>query len=445
MTLLAVLLLFGAVCALFICSVQSGLLREHPFRVLLLAGAELLTVLTVLFRGQEFFYRTAVTVALTCLFEVLLAAPLPAKARTAALIALYAGIALLYLLIVSSWVNRLPGLIVLAVLAAAALLVRGLSPLLMLLPPLLALSGILLLCLSMREHTDGRYHRMWGDRSDGRLVRSLDPMAYVGVYTMPNRNGANTLFRDTLDVTDLDRYIHARRRGDIPHLSMIQIFLAAYCRTIAEYPALNRFIAGEKIYSRDGNIIFNMTIKKKMTIDGGETSVKLHLSPDETLYTISEKLDAVFREGKEEEDSDFDRTAAIVRLIPGLLKKFTIWFLKTLDYFGLIPAFLLEVSPFHGSIYFTSMASLGIPPVFHHLYDFGNLPVFLCMGEKYKKPVLQDDGSVEIRKFMDFTVNSDERICDGFYYSRAFKALKRFLLHPELLETPPETVRRDIP
>ena len=102
MTLLAVLLLFGAVCALFICSVQSGLLREHSFRVLLLAGAELLTVLIVLFRGQEFFYRTAVTVAFTCLFEVLLAAPLPAKARTAALIALYAGIALLYLLIASS-------------------------------------------------------------------------------------------------------------------------------------------------------------------------------------------------------------------------------------------------------------------------------------------------------------------------------------------------------
>ena len=443
--LLAILLLFCAAAALCVLSFRSGLLRDRPFRVLLLAAGELLTAAIVLFQGREFFYRTGTSVVFICLFEVLLAAPLSAGWRTAVLIVSYACVALLYRLIVSGELERRIFLPVLAVLAVPALLVRGLPLRMDLLPQLFALCGILLLCLSMKEHSDGLYHRALGDRSDGRLVRSLDPMIAVGVYTMPDRNGANTLFKDSLDITDLERYLHAKRRTDIPHLSTIQIFLTAYCRMIAEYPALNRFIAGEKIYTRDGDILFNMTIKKKMTIDGEETFIKLHLTPEETLYTVSEKLEAVFREGKEEEGSDFDRTTSVIRIIPGLLKKFTVWLLKVLDYFGLVPAFLLEVSPFHGSIYFTSLASLGIPPVFHHLYDFGNLPVFLCMGEKYKKTTLLEDGTVETRKFMDFTINSDERICDGFYYSRAFKALKRYLLHPELLEVPPETVQRDVP
>ena len=49
---------------------------------------------------------------------------------------------------------------------------------------------------------------------------------------------------------------------------------------------------------------------------------------------------------------------------------------------GLLPRALTDLSPFHGSLYITSMASLGIPPIYHHLYDFGNVPVFCSFGKK---------------------------------------------------------------
>lgn len=445
LTVLSVILIFFAVAALFFTATRSGIWREHPCIVVFLALAQLLAATVVLLQGEELFYRTAVPVAFACLFEVLLSAPSISKLRAAALIILYACVALVYALLVSGKIGKNKGIPFLVLAGLAAVLVQGWPPRMQVLPQVSALAALIVLCLAMQEHDDGQYHRTWGDRSDGRLVRSLDPMTYVGVYSMPNRNGANTLIQDTLDVTDVDHYIHAKRREDIPHLSLIQIFLTAFCRAVAEYPALNRFISGEKIYSRDGDIIFNMTVKKKMTIEGGETLVKLHLTPEETLYTVSEKLEAVFREGKEENDSDFDKTAGFIRMIPGLLKKFTFWLLKTLDFFGLVPGFLLEVSPFHGSIYFTSMASLGIPPVFHHLYDFGNVPIFLCMGDRYKKTLPGENGTLETRKYLKFTINSDERICDGFYYSRGLKALRRYILHPELLEVPPKSVKRDLP
>jgi hypothetical protein len=38
----------------------------------------------------------------------------------------------------------------------------------------------------------------------------------------------------------------------------------------------------------------------------------------------------------------------------------------------------------------------------------------------------------------------DERICDGFYYSRAVKMLKKYIENPKLLETPPEQIVNDI-
>ena len=95
-------------------------------------------------------------------------------------------------------------------------------------------------------------------------------------------------------------------------------------------------------------------------------------------------------------------------------------------------------------MFITNMGSLGMPPIFHHLYNFGNLPVFIAMGGKRTEYVLDKDGQVQKKRFLDFNVSCDERICDGHYYSRAFKKLRRLLENPEELLTPPEIVVEDI-
>ena len=432
-------LILAAAASKLVFTIQSG---TFSFLSMLLCIAALWFAAIVRWGGRELFYRTTVPAVLIWLLVMF---PYEGGWKRTLIILLCLAAAVFYGIAVSGKLTKIAAIPATGICTVLAAVINGQYVLQELLPCGLALCGFLLLLAVMKEHDDGAYHRYWGDRSDGRLVRSLDPMTYVGIYAMPDRNGAHTMFADTLEVTALDHYIHTKRREDLPRLSAIQIFLTAYCRIIAEYPMVNRFISGQKIYTRDGDIVFNMTIKKKMTLDGEETVAKLHLTPEETLYTVSEKLENLFTESRKGEDLEFDSVAGIIRIIPGVLKKFVFWFLKLLDYFGLIPKALLEVSPFHGTIFFTSMASLGIPPVYHHLYDFGNLPVFLCMGDKFKKKEIKDDGSFETRKYMKFTVVSDERICDGFCYSRAFKAFKHYLQHPELLEVPPETVKRDVP
>ena len=308
-------------------------------------------------------------------------------------------------------------------------------------------ASLLLLLFAIRRVEDGKYHPTWGDRFDGRKIRSLSPIAVVGTYIMPERNQANVFFPDKLEITALEKYIREKRANGFDQFGMTEALLAAYVRTVSKYPGINRFISGEKIYTREDGMQFCMTVKKEMTKESPDTVIKVHLQPGDTVEDVYRKFHETLNSAKKsmELDSSLDGVTAIFGMIPGVVLKFVIWLLKLLDYFGLLPRFILEVSPFHGSIFFTSMGSLGIPAVYHHLYNFGNLPIFLAFGRKYRVNEVDDEGNTVSRKYMDYTFNVDERIVDGFYYATVIKYFHKLLLHPERLDEPNMEINRDIP
>ncbi len=320
-----------------------------------------------------------------------------------------------------------------------------LSALLRVAPDYLALLGLLVMLFAIRVHTDGAYHPTWGDRPDGRRIRSTPAIDQISPYIMVNRTGANNLFSESAEITACERYIRKKRREGLNGFGMTHVILAAYARTVARYPAINRFIAGQKLYSRGEDISVSMTVKKELSTSSPDTVIKVHLHPGDTAETVYRKFSAEVEQAKNTPlDSNVDNTAGIMTLIPGLFLKFAVWLIKCLDYLGLVPGFLLEISPFHGSVYFTSMGSLGIRPVYHHLYDFGTIPVFCAFGRKRHATEFADGEPVE-RKYMDLKFNLDERICDGYYYAAVIKHFMRLLSHPEVLDAPPEQVVQDIP
>jgi len=314
------------------------------------------------------------------------------------------------------------------------------------LPDALMTLGLLLTIFAIRVHSAGEYHPTWGDRIDGRRIRTLSPMAQITTYFQWERNIASNFFAESIEISNIDRYIRQKRREGLTDFGITHVLLAAYVRGVAKYPQLNRFIAGQKVYSRGEDIQYCMVIKKEMSTQSPDTSIKVHLTPRDTAEDVYHKLNAAVASVKstQELDSDFDLLEQYFNLIPGLLLKFVVWLLKLLDYFGLLPKFLLELSPFHGSLFFTSMGSLGIQPIYHHLYDFGNLPAFGAFGAKRKALEVQEDGTVVQRKYVDIKFVLDERICDGFYYATFFKYYKRLLRNPEILDTPPEEIVQDI-
>ena len=289
----------------------------------------------------------------------------------------------------------------------------------------------------------GTRKRRFGDRKDGRLLRSLDPFYKFSPFIMKMKNDANNSFSDSVEITEVDRFLKQKRAEGYPGMGILHVFLASYIRAISQKPALNRFVAGQRIYARN-NIEIVMIVKKTMSVEAGETSIKVVFDPRDTITDIYHKINAEVEKIKNGQDTDTDDTAKTLMKIPRVILKFLIFILNMLEYFGKLPKSLVQVSPFHGSLFVTDLGSIGIPPVYHHLYNFGTIPLFLAFGAKRRACEIQPDGTIANKKYVDYTLVLDERICDGFYFAQAFKYLKSFIRHPQQLDRPPETVVEDV-
>ena len=424
-------------------------------QIVLPTVACLLFALQILLDGQEHFYRTATPVTLMAVYftAVIVMRGWP-KRMIFLSVLVYLAFVVFYRLITagtlkSAWALPLMFLGALGIQLydgrgvfgsrdAALWLYAAID--------VLALLAGLLVTFAMRPHTDGKYHPTWGDRSDGRRVRTVPAMSRAMPYIMKTRNDACNTITVEMEISEMEKYVRQKRKEGLTGFGLNHAFIAAYVRCIAQYPQVNRFVSGREIFSRGEDIQYSMTIKKVMSVDSPDTCIKLHLKPTDTAFDIYEKFEKAVSEVKDApaDDNSFDKVAGLLALLPGPVYIVAVRLLEILDFFGLLPKFLLEVSPFHGSVFFTSMGSLGIPAIIHHLYNFGNMPVFIAFGKKYRRNEIQDDGTVKARKYVDMGFCLDERICDGFYYAAFFKHFKRILYRPEILDIPPEEVLSDI-
>ena len=279
---------------------------------------------------------------------------------------------------------------------------------------------------------------------EGRRIKSDSPMNAVSPFIMPTRTGASNTFHATVDIGRCEQLIRELKNEGMKGLGMMHLFIASYVRTVAKYPGINRFIQGQRVYARK-NIEVCLTIKKELKLNAPETVIKVNATPYDTLTSIYEQLNEEIETNRQMGDqNNMDAVARLLVKLPSLILRFTVWILKIFDYLGILPRFLTKLSPFHGSMFITNMGSLGMTPIYHHLYNFGNLPLFVAMGSKRSEYVLNKEGNVEKKRFIDFTFVCDERICDGHYYATAFKKLKKILENPDQLLLPPEEVVEDI-
>lgn len=287
--------------------------------------------------------------------------------------------------------------------------------------------------------------RRLGDRSDGRKLRSIEPMHRIMPYIMPKRSDALNTFADRLEISRADELCRQKVREGKVNFSILHIMLAAYLRIIAERPGVNRFISGQKVYARN-EIVFVMTVKKELTLNAPDTLIKVRFNPADTLDEVYEKFNATATAAiaSLEQPTEFDKLCKVMNYIPGIFLRWTVGLCNLLDYWGILPKALMDLSPFHGSMIITSMGSLGIKPIYHHIYDFGNLPVFLSYGTKETVYEYDRKGNLNRHRFIDLKAVTDERICDGHYFASAFKLFKKYVEHPDILEARPERVVEDI-
>ena len=298
---------------------------------------------------------------------------------------------------------------------------------------------------STANHERPKRKRRLGDRSDGYKLRTINSMNKIMPFIMPQRCDACNTFAETLDVTEAEKFVSEQLMAGKEGFSMLHVIMAAYVRTISQHPALNRFVSGQRIFARN-DIQITMTVKKTMSVDAPDTCIKVWFEPTDTVFDIYDKFNKVVDDAKLEEDGNagFENVMGTLSKFPRPILRFAVWALNVLDYYGLLPKSLLNVSPFHGTMIITSMGSLGIRPIYHHIYNFGNLPVFLAYGGRQTVVHCDKEGKAYTKKYIELKAVTDERICDGFYYASAFKLIKRYVENPELLDVKPEQVFEDI-
>ena len=288
------------------------------------------------------------------------------------------------------------------------------------------------------------YRKRSGDRVDGRRIRSLNGFFNFIPYIMPQRNDACNQYEESFEISNADRWFRQQRLNGYKGIGILHLFIAAYIRAIAALPGLNRFIAGRRIYARN-NIEVVMAVKRNLTVDATETTIKVEFDPTDTIFDVYRKMNQEIEKIKSsDEENGTEDFANKFKNLPRFVVRFVIWLLTVADYFGLLPKSLLDVSPFHGSMIITDLGSLGIGPIYHHIYNFGTLPVFISFGAKRRAYELDRNGTPVERKYVDAKFVLDERTVDGHYYATVFKYINRFISDPSLLEVPPEKVVQDI-
>ena len=277
-------------------------------------------------------------------------------------------------------------------------------------------------------------------RADGKKVKDAQPMYRVAAYIMKERNDAQNMIVLDIPEEPLHRYINFRRKANKP-VSHLALILAAYVRTVAEFPALNRFVVNKRIYDRN-ELAVGMVVLKPGQTDG--TINKMYFDLTDNLDTVQDKILAYIDENRAVGDTNStDKAINILLSIPGLVS-FAVGLFKLMDKWGLLPKKLIDASPFHTSMVISNLASIRTNHIFHHCYNFGTTSLLLTIGNM-REVAKRKGGEICFERCIPLGLVMDERICNGSYFAQAFAALKKYLANPEILETVPDKINRPVP
>ena len=288
-----------------------------------------------------------------------------------------------------------------------------------------------------------------GDRRDGTLIRDMDALHLIMPYLYPNKTDNEAFISERIDLTPINEYI-AKKNAELTqrHDGMSQeelaasepykffyILLSAIVKTVTLRPKMNRFIKGGRMYQRD-TLSLAFVVKKQFDDNAEEALAFIEFDENTTLNDVRIKLGEEIHDCRGERGDNSTDQMELITKLPNWLLRFAMWIILKLDYYGRVPNDLIKTDPNHSSVFITNLGSIGLKSGYHHLSNFGTNSVFVIIGEKKMSPFYDENGNVTMKETIDIGLTLDERIADGYYYSRTVKLLKYLLAHPELLETP---------
>lgn len=281
--------------------------------------------------------------------------------------------------------------------------------------------------------------RRWGDRKDARLVRDIDGMHFIMPLIFPNRSDNEAFISERIDLTNANAYLE-KLNEDNPEFkyTLFHLIVTAIIRTVTLRPYMNRFIANGNLYHRN-HVSVAFVVKKQFKDESREGLAVVKGKPETNIFTVYESIRRQVtdcRDGKVDESSNF---MDIFVKMPRWLSKSIIKIVTILDKRGKVPSSLIATDPYYATVVLTNLGSIKLKGGYHHLANWGTNSVFVTIGEKKIRPVFAEDSTYKMADTVDLGLTVDERIADGYYYSKTVRLLKKLLENPELLEQSIET------
>lgn len=278
--------------------------------------------------------------------------------------------------------------------------------------------------------------RRFGDRRDGRLVRDQDGMHLIMPMLYPNRCDNEAFISERIDLTNIDEYLK-RRNAEKPvfKFTVFHIVVAAVLKTIILRPKLNRFIANKNTYERT-NHSASFVIKKQFNDTSSEGMAFVYANEGSTIDSLRQDLYKQITHVKGDGNNSTMDAMDLLNKLPRFIVKFFLLIMRWCDRHGIVPKSLIASDPYYASVILSNLGSIKLKSGYHHLTNWGTTSIFVVVGEMKERLFRTADGGEEYRNSLDIGLTIDERIADGYYYSKSVKLLKYLLEHPECLERP---------
>ena len=279
--------------------------------------------------------------------------------------------------------------------------------------------------------------KKFGDRKDGTLIRNLDSMHFIMPLIYPNRCDNEAFISERIDLTNINAYLDKKNANNPEYkYNLFQIIVTALLKTITLRPKMNRFIANKNLYQRN-EISAAFVVKRIFTDESEEALATIRSKESDNIDSVHNEIyrrvSYVRKDGKKDSSTEI---MDLFSKLPRFISKSAVAVVRVLDRHGKVPQSLIETDPYYSSVVLSNLGSIKLRSGYHHLTNWGTTSVFVVVGEKKIRPFFDEEGNITMRDSVDIGLTVDERIADGYYYSKTVRLLKKLLENPEILEKP---------
>ncbi|MBM4279391.1 MAG: hypothetical protein FJ137_01065 [Deltaproteobacteria bacterium] len=251
---------------------------------------------------------------------------------------------------------------------------------------------------------------------DAPLVRRIQP------FLMPTRNESVVYYDVDVDADAVDARLRSLRAQGV-HATVLHAVLLGAVRSLAERPRLNRFVAGGRLWQRRG-LWVSFTVKTEKTDRGAVLAMKRRLDPQQSDVELVRVLAGGVDEARSGKPTAIEKELGLLLALPTVLLGLLVGLVKAADRWGLLPRFFIDGDPLFASLFVTNLGAVGMDAPLHHLFEYGNVPLFCMIGQKRHAFFVDDDGAVRARLVYPLRFAFDERVEDGLYCLQSIELLK---------------------